>query len=98
MSRETFTPAFDADMPATLEPTPECMLMREEQPQPPPLTPREIECTRWAAEGKTDHEAARIIGISERTARFHIDNARRKFGVATRIQLIVKLIREGVLQ
>lgn len=65
---------------------------------PPTLTPREAECVRWAAEGKTDAEAGAIVGISCRTARFHIDNARRKFGVATRVQLIVKLLREGVMQ
>lgn len=62
----------------------------------PQLTPREAECVRWAAERKTDAEAARIIGISERTARFHIENARRKHGVATRVQLIVALIRQGL--
>jgi len=62
------------------------------------LTPRERECVAWAAEGKTDHETRQLLHISDRTARFHIDNARRKFGVATRIQLIVKLLKEGVLQ
>ncbi len=64
----------------------------------PTLTPREAECVRWAAEGKRDVEIGTILSISDRTARFHIDNARRKFGVATRVQLIVRLFREGVLQ
>lgn len=62
------------------------------------LSRRENECVSLVADGKTDGEIGLILNISERTSRFHIDNARRKFGVATRIQLIVRLIREGVLQ
>lgn len=62
------------------------------------LSRRESECVSLVADGKTDGEIGLILHISCRTARFHIDNARRKFGVATRVQLIVKLLREGVLQ
>ena len=68
-----------------------------EQP-PPPLSPRERECTRWVAEGKRDCEIATIVGIKYGTVRFHVNNAMHKHGVATRMQLVVKLLREGVLQ
>lgn len=54
-----------------------------------PLTARESECLSWAAQGKTDRETARILGISPRTVRFHIDNAKKKLGVATRIQAVM---------
>jgi DNA-binding CsgD family transcriptional regulator len=55
-----------------------------------PLSPREAECLRWVAEGKTDAEAAIIIGISQRTVRFHINNAKTKLGVTTRVQAVAK--------
>jgi len=53
------------------------------------LSRREIECLRWLASGKTLFEAATILGISERTMRFHIANARERLGVATTVQAIV---------
>lgn len=55
-----------------------------------PLTSREAECLAWVAQGKTDTETAAILGISARTVRFHIDNAKKKLGVATRIQAVTK--------
>ena len=64
-------------------------LMDDKAPRSP-LTRRESECLRWAAEGKTDVEAGQIIGISSRTVRFHINYAKIKLGVATRIQAVAK--------
>lgn len=55
-----------------------------------PLTSREAECLRWVAEGKTDMEVGKILAISPRTVRFHINNAKVKLGVATRIQAVAK--------
>jgi LuxR family quorum sensing-dependent transcriptional regulator len=57
------------------------------------LSPRETECLRWAALGKTDNEIGTILSISPRTARFHIENAKKKFGVATRIQAVTEALR-----
>jgi DNA-binding CsgD family transcriptional regulator len=57
-----------------------------------PLSPREAECLRWIAEGKTDVEVGQILQISPRTVRFHINNAKAKLGVATRIQAVAKRI------
>jgi len=55
-----------------------------------PLSPRESECLRWVADGKTDREVGKILEISPRTVRFHINNAKTKLGVATRIQAVAK--------
>ena len=55
-----------------------------------PLSPRESECLRWVADGKTDFEVGKILNISPRTVRFHIRNAKEKLGVATRIQAVAK--------
>lgn len=56
------------------------------------LTQREQDSLRLVAEGKTDWEISVILGISESTARFHIDNARRKLGAVSRSQAVAKLI------
>lgn len=54
-----------------------------------PLSRREIECLQWLAVGKTISEAACILGISERTLRFHVTNARDRLGVSTTMQAVV---------
>ncbi|MBI1868991.1 MAG: LuxR family transcriptional regulator [Methylocystis sp.] len=45
---------------------------------PPKLSNREIECLKWAANGKTFEDIADIIGISSRTVKFYLDTARHK--------------------
>ncbi len=56
------------------------------------LTEREAEVLTWSARGKTSDEIAQIVGLSKRTVDFHIDNARAKLGVATRIQAVVQAV------
>lgn len=57
-----------------------------------PLTARERDSLAFVAEGKTDWELSTILGISESTARFHVDNARRKLGAVNRAQAVARLI------
>ncbi|WP_032927923.1 LuxR family transcriptional regulator [Mesorhizobium sp. LNHC221B00] len=59
------------------------------------LTPREYECLQWAARGKSDWVIGRILGITRRTAAFHLGNARRKLGVTTTKQAIARLAGSG---
>jgi DNA-binding NarL/FixJ family response regulator len=54
------------------------------------LGERERETLTWAARGKTFAEIGQILGLSRRTVEFHLDNARRKLGVPTRTQALVK--------
>ena len=56
---------------------------------PRALTRRERQCLELAAQGKSDWVAGRILGISERTVHNHIEHAKRRLGVATRVQAIV---------
>ena len=55
------------------------------------LSPRELECLEWAARGKSAWEIGRLLNISRRTAAFHLDNAKAKFGVRTICQAVAKL-------
>lgn len=54
----------------------------------PALSQRERDAISYVAEGKTDWEIGTILGVSEATARFHVDNARRKLGAVNRAQAV----------
>ncbi len=58
-------------------------LLRSDLEEEYRLTPRECECLKWQAMGKTMWEIARILSISERTVQFHMDNAKTKLGANT---------------
>jgi DNA-binding CsgD family transcriptional regulator len=55
------------------------------------LTDRERDSLAWVAEGKSDWEIAVILGLSESTVRFHVDNGRRKLGAVNRTQAVALL-------
>lgn len=54
----------------------------------PTLTPREVQCLRWAAAGKTDYEIGVILDVSVSTVRFHLRNAAKRLGAKGRAQSI----------
>lgn len=60
------------------------------------LTPRELDCLRWAAHGKSAWEIGCILGISRRTVSFHIENAKAKLGVRTICQAVARLSAGGL--
>jgi LuxR family quorum sensing-dependent transcriptional regulator len=66
-------------------------LIEPPRAEPVRLTPRERDMLMLVADGKTDWEISVIMGISESTARFHVDNARRKLGAVTRAQAVARL-------
>jgi len=60
------------------------------------LTPRELECLHWAARGKSAWEIGQILGVSRRTAAFHLDNARAKLDVHSITQAVALLAASGI--
>lgn len=58
----------------------------------PRLTPRERDAIAFVAEGKTDWEIATILGVAEATARFHVDNARKKLGAVNRSHAVARFL------
>jgi DNA-binding response OmpR family regulator len=62
------------------------------------LRDREVETLTWAARGKTFWEIGQILGLSRRTVEFHLENARRKLGVATRTQALIKAATGHLIQ
>lgn len=61
------------------------------------LTDRETECLFWASEGKTSSEIACILGITERTVNYHLNQVTRKTGSMNRYQAIAKGVSSGIL-
>ncbi|MGL3104735.1 helix-turn-helix transcriptional regulator [Bradyrhizobium sp. BR 1432] len=55
------------------------------------LSPRELECLKWASQGKTAWEIGQILGISRNTAAYYLNSARDKLGVRTVVQAAVRL-------
>jgi LuxR family quorum sensing-dependent transcriptional regulator len=55
------------------------------------LSERERDSLAYVAEGKTDWEVSVILGVSESTARFHVDNARRKLGAVNRAHAVARM-------
>ena len=68
------------------------MTAREGEPTHPELSRRERQCLELAAQGKSDWVVGKILGISERTVHNHIESAKRRLGVATRVQAIVQAL------
>lgn len=71
---------------------------RESWPAETHLSEREIEALTWAARGKTSAEIAIILGLAKRTVDFHIDSARDKLQVATRIEAAVKAAKGRLIE
>jgi len=55
----------------------------------PVLTARERQCLEFAAYGKSDWEISQLLHISEHTVHKHVEAAKRRLGVATRMQAVV---------
>jgi DNA-binding CsgD family transcriptional regulator len=68
------------------------------RPERPMLTPRELEALRWTMDGKTAWEVGAIMGISERTAVHHVNNAMHKLGCTTKHQAVLKALRLGLIE
>jgi DNA-binding NarL/FixJ family response regulator len=54
--------------------------------EPCPLTARELEILRLAADGYTNGQVARRLWVTEQTVKFHLSNTYRKLGVSNRTE------------
>ncbi len=62
------------------------------------LTSREKEVLHWTAQGKGCWETGLIVGISERTVKFHLQNIYRKLNVVNRAQAVARAAQSNLLQ
>lgn len=63
----------------------------------PRLSPRERQCVRLLAAGKTDWEIAAILGISVETAHQYVKRARAAYDVVSRAQLVACGLRDALV-
>ncbi len=82
--------AFDGDAPHRLPPS-------DDWPPMPPLTLREEEVLRLMAEGLRNKEIAARLGITERTATFHVGNVLAKLGADGRVEAIHLARKRGLI-
>jgi two-component system, NarL family, nitrate/nitrite response regulator NarL len=70
-------------------------------PEPPgatePLTPREREVLALLAQGLANKAIAARLGISDHTAKFHVNSILGKLGVDSRVEAIVRAARLGLV-
>jgi LuxR family quorum-sensing system transcriptional regulator CciR len=57
-----------------------------------PLTVRQRECLVLSARGKSDVTIGQLLGLSPKTINNYIEEAKRRYGVATRSQLIASAL------
>jgi DNA-binding CsgD family transcriptional regulator len=62
------------------------------------ISARELDCLKWTAAGKTAWEASVILGISERTVRFHLNVAREKLNCITTTQAVAKAVAHQLIE
>ncbi|MDE2579868.1 MAG: hypothetical protein KGL46_13780 [Hyphomicrobiales bacterium] len=66
---------------------------------PPPsiqLSPREAQCLRLAALGKTTKESAKILGLSDQTVTAYLANLRKRLGAANTTEAVAKALGFGL--
>jgi LuxR family quorum sensing-dependent transcriptional regulator len=63
----------------------------------PKLSPREIECLKWTAAGKTAWEISVILGLSHRTVDEYLASAASKLGAVNRVQTVAEALRRSVI-
>jgi len=61
------------------------------------LTPRELECLKWIAAGKSSWEISSILSISEHGVLYHVRNIMFKFDTPTRHLAVLKAIACGIV-
>lgn len=61
------------------------------------ITPREIDCIAWTAEGKTAWEIGQILSITERTVTAHLTSAMERLGATNRSHAVAIAVRIGLI-
>jgi LuxR family transcriptional activator of conjugal transfer of Ti plasmids len=61
------------------------------------LTQRERECLAWAARGRSMGDTAKIMRVTPRVVKFHLDNARANLGAETLPQAVAIALRQRII-
>jgi LuxR family quorum-sensing system transcriptional regulator CciR len=72
-------------------------LCHDTEREPVRLTERQLECIVLVARGKTDWEIGKILGIAEETVKQHISDARARYDVSKRVQVVLRALFDGLV-
>ena len=63
----------------------------------PRLTQRQLDCVVLAARGKSNWVAGKLLGLSPDTVHKYLESAKRRYGVSSRTELVVRALYDGQL-
>lgn len=63
----------------------------------PKLTPRQRDCVVLAARGKSSWVSGQLLGLSADTVHKYLESAKRRYGVSSRTELVVRTLHDGQL-
>ena len=63
----------------------------------PKLTQRQLDCVVLAARGKSNWVAGQLLGVSPDTVHKYLESAKRRYGVSSRTELVVRALFDGQL-
>jgi LuxR family quorum-sensing system transcriptional regulator CciR len=63
----------------------------------PRLTQRQLDCVVLAARGKSNWVAGQLLGVSPDTVHKYLESAKRRYGVSSRTELVVRALFDGQL-
>jgi two-component system, NarL family, nitrate/nitrite response regulator NarL len=81
---------------AAAPPRPEFRALAETEA--PLLTPREVEVLAAIGQGMSNKAAARHLGISTHTVKFHVESLFRKLGAGSRAEAVHKGLRQRLIE
>jgi DNA-binding CsgD family transcriptional regulator len=61
------------------------------------LSVRELECLSLLGRGDSNPEMAKVLNISERTIKFHVNNLMKKLGASSRVEVVAIAARTNLL-
>lgn len=89
---------FEADLLPSPSPLPSVSSAISHGPAPvEPLSNRELDVLAGLAEGLSNKQIARSLGISEHTVKFHINAILGKLGAQSRTEAVVRATRAGLI-
>ena len=62
------------------------------------LSSKEKEVINWLKQGKSSWDMSVILGISERTVKFHVSNIMRKLDASSRTHAVAIVIEQRLLE
>jgi LuxR family transcriptional regulator, quorum-sensing system regulator CciR len=68
-----------------------------EDEKAPKLTQRQLDCVVLAARGKSNWVSGKLLGLSPDTVHKYLESAKKRYGVSSRTELVVRALYDGQL-